>query len=86
MCSAPIAVKPRGRPARFCSGVCTERARLRRRRAARLLELAVAVEAGVGRPAFGSAAHVQGRADGIRAEALELLAGIGEPLEERGEA
>jgi predicted nucleic acid-binding Zn ribbon protein len=83
VCSSPIEVKPRGRPRSFCSGVCTERARLRRRRAARLLEYAVAVEAGVGRPGFGSAAYVQARANGIRADAFELLASIGE-LEERG--
>jgi hypothetical protein len=67
-----------GRPRLYCSGLCTERARVRRKRAAALLEFADRVEECVGRPGFGSEAHLRGRATELRTEALEELASIGE--------
>jgi hypothetical protein len=72
------ASKPRGRPREYCSKVCSERARSRRRQAARLLEYADNVEAHVGNPAFGSEAYLRSRAAILRADAAELLESIGE--------
>jgi len=71
-------LKPRGRPRQFCSSVCGERARQRTRQAAKLFEYADRVEACVGHPGFGSEAHLRERAAGLRREARELLAAVGE--------
>lgn len=81
VCGGPLPEKPpkpRGRPAIYCTRVCGERARQRRKRAAGLLEYADSVEACVGRPGFGAEWYLRGRAEGLRARARELLASIGE--------
>jgi hypothetical protein len=77
VCGGPLpAPKPRGRPLEYCSRVCTERARQRRRQAARLLEQADRVEAHAGDPAFGYEAYVRGQAGALRAAAAGLLASV----------
>ena len=65
-----------GRPREYCGKTCTIRAQSRRRQAAGLLEYAVAVEANVGRPGFGSEEYLRGRAAELRAMAAERLAGL----------
>jgi hypothetical protein len=73
----PVPENPTGRPATYCSSVCRKRADRRRSQAARLLEYADSIEAGIGRPGFGSEKHLRDRAAGIRAQAATLLDGIG---------
>jgi hypothetical protein len=71
-----------GRPRLFCSPVCTERARGRRRKAAALLEYAgrqaeLAEGARKGTVfAMGSAEYLDGRAADLRGMAEELLCGL----------
>lgn len=72
----------RGRPREFCSRVCTERARQRRRRAARLLEhaqrqdeLADGTARGDVR-GFGSERYLRGYAARLRELAAEELRGL----------
>ena len=61
--------KPRGRPRAYCGDVCSNRARLRKRQAAALLERADSLERHVGNASFGSAEYVQRQVDGLRARA-----------------
>jgi predicted nucleic acid-binding Zn ribbon protein len=77
VCSEPLPAPAKtGRPREYCSKVCTERARRRRKRAAGLLEYADIVEAHVGRPGFGSEAYLRGRAAELRAMATEAIRGL----------
>jgi hypothetical protein len=56
--------------------VCGERARLRRQKAARLLEHAIAYEECIGEPGYGSVEYVAGQVARLRAAAGELLEGL----------
>jgi hypothetical protein len=56
--------------------VCSNRARLRKRQAAALLERADSFERHVGNPSFGSAEYVQRQVDGLREKAAELIQGL----------
>lgn len=78
VCERPLpSAKPRGRP-RVFHDVCGQRARLRKRQAAALLESAGSLERRVGDPSFGSREYVQGRVDELRAKAAELVEGLPE--------
>ena len=70
------APKRTGRPREYCGDVCSNRARLRKRQAAALLEHADSLERHVGNPSFGSSEYVQGRVDGLRAKAGQLVEGL----------
>jgi hypothetical protein len=81
VCGAELPpANPRGRPRAFWPPVCAERARLRRRQAAQLLEFAENVEANIGRPGFGNGIGQRRHAASLRAQASELLASIGEAV------
>jgi hypothetical protein len=83
VCGAELPpAKPRGRPTKFWPPVCADRARQRRREAARILEYAQNVEGVIGRPGFGSEEYLRRRVASLRADAEELLASIGEPSDE----
>ena len=75
--------KQTGRPRQFCTAVCTERARSRRKQAARLLEYAEVVEHGDREYApteeirLRRVAARQGKAQRLRQDAADLLEGIG---------
>jgi predicted nucleic acid-binding Zn ribbon protein len=74
--------KPRGRKPVFCSTTCRQRATMRRRRAAGLLEAALrhderAVDVREGRlSGVGSAAYLEGRASHLRSIAEKELRGV----------
>ena len=76
VCEEPLPpAKPRGRP-RIYHDVCGYRARLRKRQAAALLERADSLEKHVGNRSFGKPEYVQGRVDGLRKKAAELVMGL----------
>jgi len=78
VCGGSLPEQARGRPRAYCSRTCSERARQRRRQAARLIEYAERVERCIGRPGFGSEQYLRGRAAALRAGARELLVSVGE--------
>jgi hypothetical protein len=83
VCGESFAAKATGRPATFCSTVCRKRADQRRGKAARLLEYAHQLERS--NETIHHDPEVQrrrdvtrkNRIDGLRADADELLVGIG---------
>lgn len=78
VCGGEVPARGRGRPLTWCSPICRERARLRRRQAARLMEWADGMESSIGRPGFGSAEAIRRRAADNRDRARELLGEVGE--------
>jgi len=83
VCDGPMPPpKSRGRRAEFCSMVCRQRAAIRRRRAARLLEYAMRLQELADGPRLGevrfmeSAERMAERAEGLRERAREELRGL----------